>query len=526
MLYLQAALRFPARNRLFATLFAAGLALRVITMLGFPPSIWYAGDSISYVTSALNLSPGISRVSGYSVLLIALRPLHSFAVVTGLQHLMGLAMGAMIYALLGRRGLPRWGAALGALPVLLDAYQLQLEQEILPDILFAFLVVGAVTLYAWWPDAARPLRATATAAAALGAAAVCWPVGLPLLLLLVLVMIVRRAGWRPVIAAVTAGAVPMLMYLAWYRQEHGRYAFNNASGVFLWSRTMTFANCDVIRLPADERPLCPRKPVARRQAASLWIWQRHTPLAHLPGKFSVRTNALAGDFARRAILAQPLDYARAVFDGLAMTFTWNRPPHPNKLMSERYNFALATRDWDHAHRATAIVRVQRQYTGGHLAFTRAVEPMSGFMVGYQRFVYLRGTMVGILLLIGLAGLARWLAIAGAYPHRGLLGGPRDDSPGWPSRREWGGPALFPWLTGLAVLLVPVMTADYSLRYVVPAVPVISVAAALAFLRPVPVIASRRVPPPRTGSHERMPDRRPAVAPAEISTPPATSYNSK
>ena len=55
-------------------------------MLGFPPAIWYAGDSISYVTSALNLSPGISRVSGYSVLLVLLRPLHSFALVTSVQH--------------------------------------------------------------------------------------------------------------------------------------------------------------------------------------------------------------------------------------------------------------------------------------------------------------------------------------------------------------------------------------------------------------------------------------------------------
>jgi hypothetical protein len=325
---------------------------------------------------------------------------------------------------------------------------------------------------------------------------------------------------------VTAGAVPLLMYVAWYHQEHGRFAFNNASGVFLWSRTMTFADCDVIRPPADERPLCPRKPVARRQAASLWIWQRHTPLAHMPGKFSVRTNALAGDFARHAILAQPLGYARAVFDGMAMTFTWNRQPHPNKLMSERYNFALATHDWDHARRATAIVRVQRKYTGGDLAFTRAVEPMSGFMVGYQRFAYLRGTMVGILLLVGLAGLARWLAVAGAYPRRGSLGVPGGGPPGWHSRREWGGPALFPWLTGLAVLLVPVMTADYSLRYVVPAVPVISVAAALAFLRPVPVIAARRVPPPRTGSHEQLADSHPTVTPAEIGTPPATSNNSK
>ncbi len=523
MLYLQVALRFLARNRLFATLFAAGLALRVLTAVGFPPSIWYAGDSISYVTSALNLSPGISRVSGYSVLLILLRPLHSFAVVTSVQHLMGLAMGAMIYALLARRGLPRWGAALGALPVLLDAYELQLEQEILPDILFAFLVVGAVTLYVWWPDAQRPWWASATAAAALGASAVCWPVGLPLLGLLVLIMIVRRAGWRPVAAAVAAGAVPLVLYLTWYHQEHGRFAFNNASGVFLWSRTMTFADCHVIRLPADERPLCPDKPVAQRQAASLWIWQRHTPLANMPGKFSVRTNQLAGDFARRAILAQPLGYARAVLDGFAMTFTWNRPAHPNQLMSERYNFALATHDWDHGARSVAVVRVQRHYTGGHLADTRTAEPASGFLVGYQRFMYLRGTMVGLLLLVGLAGLVRWLT-AGGYTRQGSLGDPGAGPPG--QHREWGGPALFPWLTGLAVLLVPIMTADYSLRYVVPAVPVISLAAAFAFLRPVPVASARRVPSPRAAEPERTAGVRPAAASVDMTTPPATSNNSK
>ncbi len=119
----------------------------------------------------------------------------------------------------------------------------------------------------------------------------------------------------------------------------------------------------------------------------------------MPGKFSVRTNPLAGDFARRAILAQPLGYARAVLDGFAMTFTWNRPPHPNQLMSERYQFALATRDWDHGARAVAVVRVQRDYTGGHLADHpggRARHP--AFMIGYQRFMYLRGTMVGLLLL--------------------------------------------------------------------------------------------------------------------------------
>jgi hypothetical protein len=99
-------LSWLARNWLFAIAVAAGLCLRVLTFLGFPPAIWFAGDSISYVTSALAHSPGVSRVSGYSVLLMALRPLHSFAVVTGVQHLMGLAMGFCIYALLRRRGQP------------------------------------------------------------------------------------------------------------------------------------------------------------------------------------------------------------------------------------------------------------------------------------------------------------------------------------------------------------------------------------------------------------------------------------
>ena len=95
-------MHFLARHRFFSAAFIAGLALRVVTMLGFPPAIWYGGDSISYLSTALHLYPGTSRESGYGVMLYLLRPFHSFAVVTGVQHLMGLAIGVMIYALLRR----------------------------------------------------------------------------------------------------------------------------------------------------------------------------------------------------------------------------------------------------------------------------------------------------------------------------------------------------------------------------------------------------------------------------------------
>jgi hypothetical protein len=114
----------------------------------------------------------------------------------------------------------------------------------------------------------------------------------------------------------------------------------------------------------------------------------------------------------------------------------------------------------------------------------AIRPMSTIMIAYQRVLYLRGTMVGVLLLLGLAAIARRLR-AGGYRRR----------------REWGGPALLPWLAGLAVLLVPAMTADFSVRYIVPAIPAISLAAACLFLRSAPQEAPSRVPPipaPRLG----------------------------
>jgi hypothetical protein len=459
-------LYFLARNWVFSAAFAAGLGLRVITMLGVPPAIWFAGDSIAYVHTALTHVNSLSRQSGYSLMLLLLEPLHSFAVVTTVQHLMGLAIGVMIYALLRRHRLPRWGATLAALPVLLDAYQIQLEQEILPDLLFAFLVMAAVTLLGWWHGAERPAWAAAAAAALLGYAAVCWPVGLPVLILAVAVLIIKRAGWRAVTAAVAAGAVPLVMYLAWYDRAHHRIAFNNSSGVFLWARTMTFADCAVIKPPPAERPLCPNQPLGHRMSASLWIWSKKSPIKQMGGKFVGPTNALAGDFARRAILAQPLGYARAVADGFALTFSWDRPPHPNRQMSRRYQFGLAWNDWDRGVRATQIILVQREYTGGHLARTHMVHPLSTIMIAYQRVMYLRGTMIGVLLLLGLGAVARaWLA--GRYRRR----------------RDGGGPALFPFLTGLAILLVPVMTADFSLRYVVPAVPAVTLAAAFWFQRP-------------------------------------------
>jgi hypothetical protein len=271
------------RHRLFATAFGLGLAIRVITMLGFPPAIFFGGDSASYLSTALYRNPSASRLSGYGVMLFMLRPFHSFLAVTAVQHMMGLAVAVMIYALLRRYGLPGWGATLAALPVLLDAYQIELEHEILPSGAFSFLVMVAVTLTLWWRGK-RPLWATVTAGLVLATTATLWPVGLPVLIIFLLYVALRQVGWRAFGGTVMVAAIPLAGYVLWFHSAHGRYAYSNSDGIYLWSRTMTFANCAVIQPPADELALCPRQPVAQRPPASMFIWAKDSPLNSLPGK--------------------------------------------------------------------------------------------------------------------------------------------------------------------------------------------------------------------------------------------------
>ena len=85
-----------------------------------------------------------------------------------------------------------------------------------------------------------------------------------------------------------------------------------------------------------------------------------------------------------------------------------------------------------------------------------VRPWARLILIYQRYFYLRGTLLGLIVLIGAAGvLARW--------------------------RRWGGVGLLPWLVGALLIVLPPMTAGFSYRYVLAAAPAACLAAGLAFV---------------------------------------------
>src|SRR4029077_10465526 len=131
------------------------------------------------LATGLRLIPDPARVGGYGFMLWVLRPLHSFALVAAVQHLMGLAMGVLIYLLARRYGLPAWAATLATVPVLFDAYELQLESDARPDVRCAFLFLLSWCLLLQSRDKRRP-PPTMAAAFLLGVSALLWPVGLVL----------------------------------------------------------------------------------------------------------------------------------------------------------------------------------------------------------------------------------------------------------------------------------------------------------------------------------------------------------
>src|ERR1035437_586750 len=236
-----------------------------------------------------------------------LQPFPSSAFVTILQHLMGLAVAAMVSALARPRGARPWLATLAAVPVLYDGFEIQLEHLIMADIPLLFLLVLATTMVLWNP-AGPSLRTCALAGLLLGLADCIRAIGLPLLAVFAVYMIIRRVSWRKVAAAIVVCLIPVVAYAGVFDLEHGQFAMSDATGVFLYSRVMTFAECSKMNVPADELWLCTNVPPDQRPIAQSYIGTAQSPLdRYRPSKFAVAPKQLAEKFAVSAIEAQPLD---------------------------------------------------------------------------------------------------------------------------------------------------------------------------------------------------------------------------
>ncbi len=459
--WLSAARALLRRHVLLAALLTVGAAVRLLVLVTFRPALEYLQDSYDYLLNAQHLQPGVVRPLLYPLALRGLGTAGGLGLVPVVQHLASLAMGVLLYAALCRAGARRWLAALGVAPLLLDAYQLDIEQFVLSETLFQSLIVAAVACLLWRD---RPSGVLAAAAGlALAGAALTRDVGVALVAGPVVLLAVRRAGWRLLVAFGATAVVPLLAYGGWFASVHGSFGLQRYSGIMFASRAMTVADCRQVHVPAYERSLCIGLPPARRQSADWYASYPSSPLRRLRPPAGLTHEAVAADFARRVITTQPQAYARVVGGDLAHYLQWTRSTSRGDDPVAHWQFAshrLPTR-W-YALRPPADPYRDALPTIGGAAPAQSTLASYGlhgqrlatqlwtagqsWLASYQRVAFTPGpVLAGCLVLAVAAGVGR------------LPAGLR--------RLRWD--ALFLAGSGAGLLLATSLTAVFQYRYLLP-----------------------------------------------------------
>jgi hypothetical protein len=490
-------------NKFFSWALLAGALLRLEAMLGYPGALWFAGDSYVYVGAALRPIPDLSKSTGYSFFLRLLLPFHSFTLVTGVQHLMGLLTAVMIYVLLRRNRVSKTWSAAATLPQLLDGYIIEDEHLIMAETVFTFLLMIAVLLLLWRP---RPAWWIALIAGLLvGAAAMVRTEGEVMLAVLPLWLLLRGWAWKTLrgwfftVVFAVGMLVPVGAYVSWFHEHTGHYDTTLSTGFYLWGRVSSFADCAVIKPTGAEAKICPTQPPAERTPPGTYIW--HATQLHATKKddyspVTPANNKILTDFAIKAVLAQPLDYITTVVKGTLLSFGFPRIGYPDAGTTYYYHFHFQYVGSDpvtgkpisllppknQAKIPPLVLPQNSDYNDwvnyGHQVPGVVRKVFAAPIALWQRVVFTWGPLLAVIFLVGLGGWFSVTARRRGTGARSLLSADllRSLRIRWRPR----GTSMLPWWTAVALLVAPVAVADFDYRYLIPAIPFAVMAAGLAF----------------------------------------------
>ena len=253
------------------------------------------------------------------------------------QHLLGLATGVLVYwsARAGRR----WVVALAPTPVLLDAYQIEAGAP----------ARSPTRCSCSWSSRRRrsPWRRGRRTCVAIGlllaAATLTRTVGQPLIVILAALVPAAQAG---------PGSPGCCSRRRWRRSSRTgpgstppttASASSGANGVFLYARTMSFADCARMEPPAG--PAGALRPPAARAAAALagvHLGQGLPAGRRCPASPSrEETDELAGRFASLAIRSSRSTTLASVLSELGGRSCWGRPVYPDQEIYDYYQFPAA-----------------------------------------------------------------------------------------------------------------------------------------------------------------------------------------
>jgi hypothetical protein len=397
---LQAAGAVLRRHWLLAALLVAGLALRLLAQLAYRPALFYI-DSDKYLHNAYGNDP-----EGYKLPLRAILLVGNFNAVVAVQHLLGLGIAVVLYVLLLRRGVPRWLAALAAAPVLLDAYQLQSEQTIMPGSWFEALIVAGIAILLWQP--ALSWRRVVAGGIVLGTSATVAQVGEALIPAAALFVLAAGGDWRRAIgktaALCAACALPILAYCTGAYLLGAGFFLSHQGVTSVYGRMATAVDCATIKLPAAERGLCPTP--AQQARGNDWIeFGTYAPVQQhyyddrdLPRG---ELDTLVTNFSRSVLTQQPLRVLAAYGRDVLKLYAVDRVTAPGDPPIDRWQFRTSFPYFSSHATPAAVNAAVEEFGGGKPAVWR---PVAAFLHSYQLDGgYTPGPVLLLCTLTGLAG---------------------------------------------------------------------------------------------------------------------------
>jgi hypothetical protein len=457
------------RHWLAGVLLAAGLVLRVLAQFAYRPALFYI-DTTRYL---YNDAPGMDPV-GYKGPLRAILTVTNVNTVAAVQHLLGLATAVALYVLLLRRGAPRWLAALAMAPLLLDAYQIQIEQMLMPDIWFEALVVTGLAILLWRP--APGWRTVLAGGLVLGTSAIFAQIGEALPLPAVIYLLALGGGWRQALGKAgvlcAAFALPILAYCTINYLAAGNFFPTRTGVTSVYGRMAAAADCATLRLTPAERGMCPTRAQQAKGPDSLEFDQDSPIRPYYNGLPRDQVDNLIIDFNHRVLTQQPLRVLRAYARDVVRVFALTRDGSPGVTPISRWQFQTAYPYFPpHASRQVVDTATDR-FGGGRPAVWA---PGAGFLRGYQLHGgYTPGPLLALCTLAGLAGsvsllVRRRAARLAREPARACL--------------------LF-FASAVSVLLVSDLF-EFSWRYQLPALVTLVPAGALGLTVLIRVAGARR-----------------------------------
>jgi hypothetical protein len=439
----------------------AGTLLRVLASAAAWPTLPTLGDSWPYAYYAgTDVFANPQHPAGYSIFLGLIGFFtHSVAVFVVIQHLIGIASALILFAGVRRLCGSPWPGVVGAAVILLGADQLYLEDLIMSETVFTLLLAGTVYAGAraleqplrWWPWPA--LAGTLVVASAMTRTA-----GLFLIPVIALALLLARPRpwlprWRPLASFLGVTFGLLLCYATANAIDHGSFGITPSPGWHLYARVAPIAECSKFTPPKGTEGLCERKAPADRFGPDWYLYDPRSPAVRLLGPFGAN-DAKLDAFARQVILHQPGAYVESVLPDITAYFF---PESYGAWKSGRGTDIDGQLSWQWA--ANPPDRTQAETQHGMETFFSPFTAnrnlgLIDFFYGYQRTFRFGATLLVIATLLILIGLF-------VGPRRNRIA------------------VLVLGVGSLAIIVLPVFSANYIGRYMVPPAGLLAAAAVIA-----------------------------------------------